>query len=91
MIRKLTNLLVLWAISVVPESWAQQSHTEPVEIIVVATMEEAQVILAGLKNGADFASLAREQSIDPSASAGGSVGALDLDGVLPEIRKLFRG
>ncbi len=91
MLRKLTHLLLLWAISIAPESWAQQSHTEPVEIIVVATMEEAQVILAGLKNGADFASLAREQSIDPSASAGGSVGALDLDGVLPEIREALWG
>ncbi len=50
-------------------------HSEtPLEIIVVPSRLGAEQILQRLKNGEDFAALAREKSIDPTASAGGFMG-----------------
>lgn len=58
---------------------AQQSapHEMPVGIIVTASAREADQIASRLKAGSDFAMLAREKSIDPSASDGGYLGLLD--------------
>src|SRR5271155_1724811 len=46
----------------------------PLEIIVVPSRQNAEEILQRLKNGEDFAVLAKEKSIDPTASAGGFMG-----------------
>jgi hypothetical protein len=60
-------------------------------MIVVPTPEEAQQILERLKSGEDFRALATERSIDPTASAGGSLGKVDLSGMRPELRDALKG
>ena len=52
----------------VPQPEIRASH------ILVATEEEAKAIKAQLDGGADFATLAKEKSIDPGAANGGDLG-----------------
>lgn len=52
----------------VPQPEIRASH------ILVATEEEAKAIKAQLDSGADFATLAKEKSIDPGAANGGDLG-----------------
>jgi peptidyl-prolyl cis-trans isomerase C len=53
--------------------------------ILVATEDEAKQIQAALKNGADFAALAKEKSKDPSGAAnGGDLGWFTKDQMVPE-------
>jgi peptidyl-prolyl cis-trans isomerase C len=53
--------------------------------ILVATEDEAKAIEAQLKGGADFATLAKEKSKDPSgASNGGDLGYFTKDQMVPE-------
>jgi tetratricopeptide (TPR) repeat protein len=53
-----------------------QSFPE-IRIIVVSSESEAGQLLKRLEAGEDFATLAREKSIDPTASQGGSLGKID--------------
>jgi peptidyl-prolyl cis-trans isomerase C len=53
--------------------------------ILVETEDEATAIAAELKNGADFATLAKEKSKDPGAAAeGGDLGYFTKDQMVPE-------
>jgi peptidyl-prolyl cis-trans isomerase C len=52
--------------------------------ILVKTEEEAKAIIAELKNGADFAELAKQKSTDPGASEGGDLGYFPKDEMVPE-------
>ena len=52
----------------VPSEEVRASH------ILVATEEEAKAVKAELDGGADFATLAKEKSIDPGAAKGGDLG-----------------
>ena len=52
--------------------------------ILVKTEDEAKAIVAELKNGADFAELARKKSTDPGASEGGDLGYFPKDEMVPE-------
>ena len=52
--------------------------------ILVATESEAKDIEAQLKNGADFAALAKEKSKDPGAAEGGDLGYFTKDQMVPE-------
>ncbi len=52
--------------------------------ILVPTEEEAKAILAQLKNGADFAALAKEKSKDPGAAEGGDLGYFTKEQMVPE-------
>src|SRR5499427_6405158 len=52
--------------------------------ILVATEGEAKDIEAQLKNGADFAALAKEKSKDPGAAEGGDLGYFTKDQMVPE-------
>jgi len=52
--------------------------------ILVKTEDEAKAIAAELKNGADFAELARQKSTDPGASEGGDLGYFPKDEMVPE-------
>jgi peptidyl-prolyl cis-trans isomerase C len=52
--------------------------------ILVATEGEAKEIEAQLKNGADFATLAKEKSKDPGAADGGDLGYFTKDQMVPE-------
>jgi peptidyl-prolyl cis-trans isomerase C len=52
--------------------------------ILVKTEDEAKGIIAELKNGADFAELARKKSSDPGASEGGDLGYFPKEEMVPE-------
>jgi peptidyl-prolyl cis-trans isomerase C len=52
--------------------------------ILVATEGEAKDIEAQLKNGADFAALAKQKSKDPGAAEGGDLGYFTKDQMVPE-------
>ena len=55
-------------------------------IIVVDSPSQANRVLQRLKNGEDFAALAKEVSVDPTASDGGSMGRIDPAALRPELR-----
>jgi tetratricopeptide (TPR) repeat protein len=68
-------------------SMAQQPTTKVVlQTIVVETEAKAQEILQRLKSGEDFAALARQFSIDPSANNGGYLGEVEPALLRPELR-----
>jgi peptidyl-prolyl cis-trans isomerase C len=52
--------------------------------ILVKTEEEAKAIIAELKNGGDFAELARQKSTDPGAADGGDLGYFPKEEMVPE-------
>ncbi|HXW24305.1 MAG TPA: peptidylprolyl isomerase [Xanthobacteraceae bacterium] len=52
--------------------------------ILVKSEEEAKAIIAELRNGADFAELARQKSTDPGASDGGDLGYFPKEEMVPE-------
>ena len=51
--------------------------------ILVETEEEAKAIIDQLKDGADFAELAREKSTGPSGPSGGSLGSFGRGQMVP--------
>ncbi|TVQ00835.1 MAG: peptidylprolyl isomerase [Roseinatronobacter sp.] len=55
--------------------------------IIVETEEEAQALRAELDEGADFAELAREHSMDGAAAGGGSLGWFGLGAMIPEFEE----
>ncbi|MGC2657222.1 MAG: FG-GAP-like repeat-containing protein [Bryobacteraceae bacterium] len=59
--------------------------------IVTASESQAQEVLNQLKAGIDFAVLAKEKSIDPSANDGGYMGQLDPAQLRPEVQKALQG
>jgi len=63
----------------------------PLQVIVVRSNEEAQQILERLENGEDFATLAKEKSIDPTASAGGYMGKFAPGELRAELRDALQG
>jgi peptidyl-prolyl cis-trans isomerase C len=56
--------------------------------ILVPTEDEAKAILAQLKGGADFATLAKEKSKDPGAAEGGDLGYFTKDQMVPEFAEV---
>jgi len=60
-------------------------------VIVVSTPEQAKQILERLKAGYDFAALAKEKSIDPTADSGGYMGRMDPASLRPELRDAVKG
>jgi tetratricopeptide (TPR) repeat protein len=68
---------------------ASQTPANPtfaMRLIVVPSREAAEAILDDLARGGDFATLAMERSIDPTARAGGSLGRLEPGSLRPELR-----
>ncbi len=61
-----------------------------VRLIVVNSAEDAQAIQDRLKAGADFAVLAREQSVDPTSANGGFLGKIDPASLRAELRDGLR-
>ena len=60
-------------------------------IIVTSSMEEAKQVITRLKNGGDFPTLARKESIDASASEGGSLGKIAISALRPELQEALHG
>jgi peptidyl-prolyl cis-trans isomerase C len=54
--------------------------------VLVKTEAQAQELINSLKQGADFAKLAKENSIDASAQNGGQLGWLAVDQIVPPVR-----
>jgi tetratricopeptide (TPR) repeat protein len=75
---------------------AQAAQSEPssdvnLRIIVVSSAESAQHILVLLGQGADFAVLARKESIDSTAESGGLLGRVSPSMLRPELRTALQG
>jgi peptidyl-prolyl cis-trans isomerase C len=56
--------------------------------ILVPTEDEAKAIAAHLKNGADFAAIAKEKSKDPGAADGGDLGYFTKEQMVPEFAEV---
>jgi peptidyl-prolyl cis-trans isomerase C len=56
--------------------------------ILVPSEDEAKAILAQLKGGADFATLAKEKSKDPGAAEGGDLGYFTKEQMVPEFAEV---
>ena len=69
---------------------APSTNAPEIGIIVVDSEAEAKQILDRLRAGEDFATLAREKSIDPSAADGGSLGRVDPGSLRTELRDALR-
>lgn len=54
-------------------------------VIMTSTEEAARALIAELKAGADFATLAKRSSTDSTASIGGDLGFLRMEGLNPEV------
>ena len=75
--------------TLLPAQSSAQSATQPLVdllIIVADSPTQADRVLQRLKNGEDFAAVAKEISIDPTASDGGSMGRVDPAALRPELR-----
>ena len=70
---------------------AAASATVPVQVIVLRSPEDADKILARLHAGEDFASLAKSESIDPTAPNGGFIGDVDPSTLRSELRDALQG
>lgn len=57
--------------------------------IIVATQSEVDKVLAGLKQGEEFADLARRHSIDPGAATGGMLGFIRKGELLPAMETVI--
>lgn len=69
----------------------EAAHPMHVALLVARTSEEALAILVRINAGEDFAVLARQYSIDPSASKGGDLGSVDPGNLKIELREALRG
>jgi tetratricopeptide (TPR) repeat protein len=67
------------------------SNAVELRIIVVDSAAKADRIVERLKGGEDFAALARELSIDPTSSDGGSMGRVDPSALRSELRDALKG
>jgi hypothetical protein len=89
-------VLVAWigAIVLQPAPKAEQNaidaQTIRFRIIVVSSADAAESMLDRLNRGASFESLARAESIDPSAGQGGLVGPVALSDLRPELRNVLQ-
>ena len=74
-----------------PPAAKESSKGVAFQVIVVSTPELARQVLEKLKAGSDFATLAKEKSIDPTADTGGFTGRMDLATLRPELRDALKG
>lgn len=63
----------------------------PLQVIVVRTPEEAQLLVEQLEKGADFTKLAKEKSIDPTSDSDGYMGRLSPTALRSELRDALKG
>lgn len=82
-------LILFFAVSA--SLFAQGSQPVELRIIVVESAHQAQEVLRRLKNGEDFAQVAKAVSIDPTASDGGYMGTIDPAMLRNELRNALEG
>ena len=73
------------------QGWQGTAADVTLQIIVVDSSAEAERLLQQIKNGADFATLAKQQSTDASAAGGGYMGRLDPATLRAEFRDALKG
>ncbi|MGB2663818.1 MAG: peptidylprolyl isomerase [Candidatus Acidiferrum sp.] len=61
------------------------------QVILVLSAEEAREVVASLNKEDDFAQVARQKSIDPTADQGGYLGLLNAGELREEVRSALRG
>src|SRR5262245_54998848 len=90
--KRLVLLIALFS-GVVRAAPLSQSGEERVglRLIAVRTEAEAVTLRAQIDAGAPFEGLAREHSLDPSASAGGYIGLLRLADLKAEFQRALNG
>lgn len=74
-----------------PSSQSVGSSKLQLQVIVVASLAEAQQVIEQLKSGTGFAKLAREKSIDPTAGDGGYMGQFSPTELRAELRDALQG
>src|SRR4029453_3592873 len=94
-------LLVLGALAGAEIATGQQVARGPAQVtpsdevtlrvIVVDSVEQAQRIVTRLNAGEDFIALARAESIDPTAGAGGFLGKVTLSTLPPVLKDALVG
>ena len=93
MFRALISALLLPWLS--GQAWPQALSASPplveLRIIVVDSSSQADRALQRLKNGEDFAAVAKAVSIDPTASDGGYMGRIDPATLRPDLRDAIKG
>src|SRR5271170_1209476 len=91
----LRNVLRCWlSLGLLSISWVAvqpQVVKVPMRIIVTETPDKAEHVLSELKAGADFAAVAKAESVDPTAADGGSLGAVSPDDLRTELRSAMQG
>jgi len=70
---------------------SEAAHQIETGILVLPTEKEADSVLRDLRKGMDFSVLAKERSIDPTATDGGSMGLLDPSDLRPELGSALNG
>jgi len=85
------NLISPPAHSQAPAATDTSSRRVSLQIIVVDSANASGRTLARLRNGEDFASVAREKSIDPNAQSGGFMGTVSLSALRAELRDALDG
>lgn len=93
MLRALAYLLLVPVVTFPVRLLARPAEPASVElrIIVVESESQAEGVLRRLRNGEDFAQLAKAVSIDPTASDGGYMGAIDPSTLRSELRDALKG
>ncbi|WP_082125193.1 FG-GAP-like repeat-containing protein [Silvibacterium bohemicum] len=82
------------AVALLSVSWLvvhPQVAKVTVRIIVIETQQKAEHVLGELKAGADFATVAKAESVDPTAADGGLLGDVSPDGLRSELREAIQG
>jgi tetratricopeptide (TPR) repeat protein len=92
-LRKFFALLTLAAVGVtnVPAQTGDTAHAIDLGVIVTRSRSDAEAVLKQLNSGTDFFVLAKEKSIDATATDGGYMGKLDPDQLRGELREALRG
>jgi tetratricopeptide (TPR) repeat protein len=70
---------------------ADPSKTVPLRIIVLPDPTQAQQVLERLHHGDDFAVMAKEKSIDPTADSGGYMGSVEPSSLRSELQQALAG
>jgi hypothetical protein len=68
-----------------------QFDLQTLRIMVANSREQAERLMARVRNGEDFAALARAESIDPSAADGGLLGRVAISSLRSDLQTALRG